>query len=673
LNSRPLCQLPLRPPTDFHPDELYKAHTSIETSCHRGSGPAGVYGAETTDCDSPFSLVNATFDWIADNLKDSVDFVIWTGDSARHDGDEDNPRTPDSVLYTNRMMSDKFVETFSNKNGRLSIPVIPTFGNNDFLPHNIMDPGPNRWLSAYSDVWRRFIPEEQRHSFEFGGWFYVEAIPNRLAVFSLNTMFFFDRNAAVDGCAAPSEPGFKHMDWLRVQLELLRERGVKAILMGHVPPARTAGKQNWDETCWQRYTLWLQQYRDVVITGLYGHMNIDHFLLGDTREITIDAAEEEEDVSGAEVMREAMGGDDDFSVASKSDYLVELRDQWSGLPGTAGRISTLAEDEDEGVSEEDEDEAEEYTVAGKKKKGKKGKRKRKGFKKIGGKYAERYQLSFISPSIVPNYLPTLRIFEYNITGLEDSPTWKDGYSGALSNSQQFAENDYETETDRQELKRGVNSDDDDDDDQVHEAGKKKKEGKRGRKGDKKKKKKKKKHHNDPNLVIPKPPPKHAAPGPAYLPQPLSLVSYTQYLLNLTFINNEGDNDDVPDAAQGGKKKKEEKEKKKPPKHKDGKLRIFDFEVEYDTKNDERYKLPDLTVRSMVKLAYRMGKGAAGSAAGSAATVSDEADLNEVEATGNKKKKKKGKKGKKKTTNKTWLAFVRRAFVGTVDDDELEKM
>lgn len=36
------------------------------------------------DCDSPLSLINATFDWLETNFKGEVDFVVWTGDNARH-------------------------------------------------------------------------------------------------------------------------------------------------------------------------------------------------------------------------------------------------------------------------------------------------------------------------------------------------------------------------------------------------------------------------------------------------------------------------------------------------------------------------------------------------------------------------------------------------------------
>lgn len=134
--------------SDFHPDELYRVHTSTEESvaCHRGKGLAGSYGAEKTDCDSPFSLVNATFAWIEENLKDNIDFVIWTGDSARHDSDEQNPRHEPEILRTNRIIADKFVETFSTPQHGLSIPIVPTFGNNDFLPHNIMLQDPTSGL-----------------------------------------------------------------------------------------------------------------------------------------------------------------------------------------------------------------------------------------------------------------------------------------------------------------------------------------------------------------------------------------------------------------------------------------------------------------------------------------------------------------------------------------------
>lgn len=119
---------------------------------------------------------------------------MWTGDSARHDNDEKLPRSEQQVVQQNEYLVEKFLEMFrQDTSGTEStkdalVPIVPNFGNNDVLPHNVFSPGPNRWTEKFSKIWQRFIPEEQRHAFERGGWFYVEVIPDQLAVFSLNTL-----------------------------------------------------------------------------------------------------------------------------------------------------------------------------------------------------------------------------------------------------------------------------------------------------------------------------------------------------------------------------------------------------------------------------------------------------------------------------------------------------
>jgi endopolyphosphatase len=567
------------------------------------------------------------------------------------------------------MVADKFVDTFS-KHGQLTVPIIPTFGNNDFLPHNIFYPGPNKWLKAYAHIWKRFIPEAQRHSFEFGGWFWVEVVPNHLAVFSLNTMYFFDRNAGVDGCAEPSEPGFAHMEWLRIQLQLLRDRGMKAILTGHVPPARTMSKQNWDETCWQKYTLWLKQYRDVVTGSLYGHMNIDHFTIQDTNDIDIALGVDENHRRGALSLESEDDTDEELSITSKDDYLQGLRADWADLPGSA--IKAL------------------FNTA---KKHKSGKKKGDKFKKIGGKYAERYQVSLISPSIVPNYFPTIRVFEYNITGVEKSPAWTESLEmkGVVPSLPEPID-EFE-----QELQDEI------------EAFKKKNKKKH------KKKPKKPKKPKDPNLILPKDPPSGSTPGPAYCPQKFTLTGYTQYFANLTYLNNDIEDPDFEDNRWRDGDHADDKPKNKKPQPHD-----FNFEVEYSTFDDGKFKLKDLTVRQYLKLAYRISRLTPGKGKQTGRSIFDlwqslfgedessatffdeefdedfrddddeEYDIEDGEGEdweddyesaqdvsqakkGHKKKGDKNKGNKKPRTNKSWITFLSRAFVSTVPTDELEKM
>ncbi|EWY94329.1 hypothetical protein FOYG_07125 [Fusarium oxysporum NRRL 32931] len=644
--------------TDFHPDEFYKAHSSTAqgVACHRGKGPAGLYGAETTDCDSPVDLVDATLEWVRKNVKDDIDFVVWTGDTARHDSDEKLPRSSSHVLDMNRNVAKKIVKTFSD-DGALTVPVIPTFGNNDFLPHNIFYPGPNKWLQAYSSIWHRFIPEEQRHSFGFGGWFEVEVIPNQLSVISLNTMYFFDRNAGVDGCAIPSEPGFKHMEWLSVQLQRLRERGMKAILIGHVPPARTENKQNWDETCWQKYTLWLKQFRDVVTGSLYGHMNIDHFLFQDTKDIDLSLYDK------AGTTREPM--DDDFSVESKSDYLIDLRKSWSDLPSSVAKALEEDLDAEDELEMQDED-VDEWRNR-KNKKGKKGKKK-KGDGKIGGKYGERYQVSLVSPSVVPNYFPTIRIIEYNITGLEDAPVWTDSFDINSKVSEELPDFSEDEEA-HQELKRDLEA-------ERRKNGRKSKKGRKGRKGKKKPK--------NPELVIPPAPPKGSPPGPAYSRQTFTFMGYTQYFANLTYINN-----DLTDLSETSKWRDGDFSDEVP-NHDKPQPNKFRYEVEYSTFTDKIFKLPDLTVRSYLRLASRIAKRKTKKGKGKAAEeynedFEDESDSDsddddteipepeegdsDLDFTATR-----GKKGrnKRRKTNKVWKHFLQEAFVNTIPEKQLKK-
>lgn len=572
--------------TDFHPDRYYKPGSKISEasgSCHHGKGPAGYFGQEGTECDSPMTLVNETFRWIEENLKDQIDFVIWTGDSVRHDNDERIPRTDDEIVEINEFMAQKWLELFGtrkNPNGpgsipRVAVPVIPTFGNNDITPHNIFRKGPNWWTKKYTTIWRHFIPEDQRHSFVEGGWFLSEVIPGKLVVISLNTMYFFESNSAVDGCNAKSEPGYEHMEWLHVQLQLLRERGMKAILIGHVAPARAKEKTSWDETCWQKYTLWTDRFRDVIVGSFYGHMNIDHFMLQDSHDIEIDSKAKSDAVTTLSK---------EVTTLSKEDYLTSLRKQWAKLPEPPVSIF-------EDLATEDESPEVETTKKGKKgkkgkhhKKKKKEKKQRKYLKKIGGEFAERYSVSLVAPSVVPNFFPTLRVIEYNISGLEH--VFLDAES--IYNATEDFSIPIEEEEPSPETQR-----------------------------------KKKNREKKPDSNIPDGPSSTTPPGPAYSNQPLTLLGWTQYFANLTKLNHLADSK--------------------------GKKPHIEYEVEYTTSDKGDSQMKDLTVRSFLDLATRIGEDGVASK-----------DI-ETDPTVNKKKK----------VNQTWRTFLSRAFTGFIDVDELE--
>jgi endopolyphosphatase len=498
--------------------------------------------------------------------------------------------------------------------------------------------------------------------------------------------YFFSSNSAVDGCAKKREPGYEHMEWLRIQLESLRDRGMKAILMGHVPPARVGSKESWDETCWQKYTLFERQFRDVIVGGLYGHMNIDHFMLQDFGHIRKDTERGRmEDSSTSDLFEDGVGllEDGEVTVASASDYLLSLREAWAELPSP--RTKSNKKSRSKFFDEEEQESLLEWLASKVSSSSKKGKEEKKKYlEEIGGKYAERYAVTHVAPSVVPNYFPTLRIIEYNITGLEHLDVSSSSGSPSLyTPAEQLLVTDVEYADDEDYLR------------DVETTLRKKHKGKKNKKPKTYK------------FKVPDGPSKSAPPGPAYSPQTLTWTRYIQYFANLTQINNDfvdpppdlvdsrdadrtSINDVFPQTIFGlevsstgeiennkwneGKHKKHQGKQPRPEPH----PKEFVFEVEYDTRKDKGFA--DLTVRRWVEYARKIGQtGGKASAEVSEVEFDHEAEEDgndEFDADGKKHKKHKHKKGKhhkKRKASKEWVTFVKRAFVGTMDPHEIKQL
>ena len=216
------------------------------------------------------------------------------------------------------------------------------------------------------------------------------------------------------------------------------------------------------------------------------------------------------------------------------------------------------------------------------------------------------------------------------------------------------------------------------------------EASRNKKNKKKKGKKDKKHKkkpHKPDFTVPKPPSKTAPPGPGYSPQTLTLLGYTQYFANLTHINNDsfikpGDIED-PGHTVETDSWHEGKHKGKHPKHRVPKPNPFQYEVEYATFTDAIYKLDDMTVKSYLKLAHRIGqyKPEKGDRIDEDVPQNQHAvsnihvdnvdpnDDNHNEVGKNGKKHKEKKHHGQHEKNKVWLRFIQRAFVGSLNEEK----
>ncbi|KEI37912.1 uncharacterized protein L969DRAFT_51759 [Mixia osmundae IAM 14324] len=369
----------------MHPDRNYHYNASESSGCHRSKPSksrhrAGYWGTPVSECDTPWSLLNATFAWL-EHWKHEVDFVVWTGDNARHDIDSQLPRSLPEIIASNHLLADRMRGIFGH------IPIVPSLGNNDIFPHNIMFSGPSRVTEGIAAAWHKFVPEGDFHVFQRGAYFSREVIPGRLVVASLNTLYFYDSNKAVDGCPISKhgvvDPGTLELDWLEAQLGIWRARGLQVYLSGHVPPS----PGNWYELCYHRYAELAISFQDIIVGQLYGHMNVDHWFWFDSSEIlTLD---ERLAVQNATIHRQ-------------SDHEI-------------------------GVRSIDEDLLSDYKDLPK-------------YRKLD---LDDYSIVTVSPSIIPTYLPALRIFTYNVSHPDDRyKPGSLGLSGSFDNATSGAEPAY---------------------------------------------------------------------------------------------------------------------------------------------------------------------------------------------------------------------------------------
>lgn len=536
--------------TDIHPDEYYKEGSLIEEACHRGKKKkksqqvASKYGDALLGCDSPTVLMNETFKWIKENLRDKIDFVIWTGDNIRHDADRRIPRTELQIFDMNEKVANEFINLFGSQNSldprEFDVPVIPSLGNNDVYPHNLFSPGPTLQTRELWNIWQNFIPQEQLHIFERGAYFFSEVIPNQLAVLSINTLYLFKANPLVDNCDNRKQPGYKLFQWLGVVLEELRKRNMKVWLSGHVPPV----PKNYDISCFRKYTVWLHEYRDIIIGGVYGHMNLDHF-------VPVDSEKAYDSIDQASIRSNEFkyNQDDEFDMSLEAQYAAFDFDQ-SDLE-IDGAMAALDAHLMGGAPSGKEDYME--TV-------------RKTFyadvkkPKNQGKDSERYSIVNVAASVIPTFNPGLRVWEYNITDIEEN------YKLVQKPWTQFlAELD-----ERIKIEDSLDAFSFDDDDDYEDFDEEENDISIERKKKKKGKKKKKKKDDS----LPPKMPESQPLGPAYTPQTFSPTKFVQYFVNLSSVN-EGNE-------------------------------VFNYNVEYKS-DEEPYNMKSLLVKDFLKLARKLGK------------------------------------------------------------------
>lgn len=134
------------------------------------------------------------------------------------------------------------------------------------------------------------------------------------------------------------------------------KRHLQVILSGHVPP----GPGLYFPDCYFRYTQTALRFQDTIVAHLFGHMNIDHFFWVDIEDVMKEPREPR--------MRAT-----DFEALSQREWLH----------------NTLHKDF-------------------------------KDLNALRKVHYDDYAVINVGPSVLPEYLPSFRIYHYNTTGYENS-------------------------------------------------------------------------------------------------------------------------------------------------------------------------------------------------------------------------------------------------------------
>lgn len=127
---------------------------------------------------------------------------------------------------------------------------------------------------------RSLLTPDDEWTFLRGG-FYSRALHNeKLILLSLNTVLYASYFAPEPIKA--TDPG-NQFQWMRKMLAYSRERHCQVIIIGHVPPSVGSYRHNqfWKDDYVKTYHNLVEEYDDVIIAQLFGHLHSDEFRVGD--------------------------------------------------------------------------------------------------------------------------------------------------------------------------------------------------------------------------------------------------------------------------------------------------------------------------------------------------------------------------------------------------------
>lgn len=229
------------------------------------TGGGGSYGSYL--CDSPWLLINSSVQAMR-QIKQDVDFLIWTGDDTPHNSGMPKDEVADII----RDLTQQFLDVFPNTT------MFPVLGNHDWSPKSQLPPRNDPFYDIIADIWSPWLTTPSANKTFRRSGFYSTMLNEKILLVGLNTNFYYDSNQIT---ASMPDPG-NQLQWLDDTLAQAKIDGLKVLLIGHVPPGQFEkhADKHWFRPYYNQIFVELLRKHSSVFGSLhFGHHHTDTFRL----------------------------------------------------------------------------------------------------------------------------------------------------------------------------------------------------------------------------------------------------------------------------------------------------------------------------------------------------------------------------------------------------------